>query len=297
VALDVFAAIAIGVTVPPLGGVMRALWSHMLEPHVVPVAFALEAVVIELCFISGPLLVALVAGFVSPAAALATSGALAVGGTLVLVAVPVVRETTPHPDRPTHVAGPLVSAAVRACLLCVLFVGAGFGAIEVGVLAFVEQHGHPRSVAGVVLAVWSAGSAIGGLVYGGLHLRPDASRQLPVLVALVGIAAWLPLVAPSVVLLAVLLLLGGSTIAPFSAANSVMLGRAAPPGTVTEAFAWSSSMIFAGVAGGTALAGVLADAHAAHGAFAVAAGAGVCVVLASLLAVPALRGVGRPSVL
>jgi MFS family permease len=296
-ALDVLAAVAIGATVPPVGGVMRALWNQLLEPRLLPVAYAMEAVLIEVCFVSGPLFVALATGLLSPAAALAASGALATSGSLVLAAVPVVRETAPHPERPTHLAGPLVSASVRACLLCVLFVGAGFGAIEVGVLAFVEEHGHARSVAGLVLAVWSAGSALGGLVYGALHLRADAGRQLPFLVTLVGIAAWLPLLAPSVVLLALLLALGGSTIAPWSAANSVLLSRGAPAGTVTEAFAWSGSMIFGGAAAGTALAGLLADAQGAHGALLVAAGSGACVLVASVFALPVLRAVARPAVL
>jgi MFS family permease len=288
VVADAAAALAIGFTVPPVGGVMRALWAQILEPQVLPVAYSLEAVVVELCFLSGPLLVALAAGLFSPATAVGASAVLGTVGALLLASVPVVRGGVPHAERPTHLAGPLVSPAVRACLLCVLFVGAAFGATEVGVLAFVEEHGQARSVAGVVLAVWSAGSATGGLVYGGLHLRSDASRQLPLLVTLVGVAAALPLLAPSVLLLGALLAVGGSTIAPWSAVNSVLLSRSAPAGTLTEAFAWNGSMIFGGVAGGTALAGALADAHGSHGALAVAAVCGACVVLASLLALRTL---------
>lgn len=293
VALDALAGLLIGITVPPLGSVMRALWGRVLEPALLPVAYSMEAVLVEVCFVTGPLLVALIAGVLSPAAAVLASAVCASTGALVMAGVPVVRRTTPHPDRPTHLAGPLVSPLVRACLLCVLFVGVGFGAIEVGVLAFVEEHGHARSVAGVVLAVWSAGSAAGGLLYGGLHLRSDAARQLPVLVILVGAAATLPLLAPSVLVLAALLALAGSTIAPWNAVNSVLLGRGAPPGTVTEAFAWSGSMIFGGASAGNALAGVLADAHGAMGAFVVAAGAGGCVVLATLLG---LRALGRGAI-
>ena len=70
--------------------------------------------------------------------------------------------------------------------------------------------------------------------------------------------------------------------------NSVLLGRGAPAGTVTEAFAWSGSMIFGGAAVGTALAGVLADAHGSGGAFAAAAVSGGCVVLVSLVALRVL---------
>ena len=283
-ALVIASCVLIGLTVPPLGGVMRALWVTVLEPQLVPVAYSLEAVLIEVCFVIGPLLVALVAAAVSPAAAVATSALAASGGALALAGVPVVRAKQPDPDRPTHLAGPLVSPTVRACLLCVLFVGTSFGAIEVGVLAFVEEHGHARSVAGLVLAIWSIGSAAGGLVYGGLHLHADVSRQLPVLVTLVGASAALPLLAPSVPVLALVLMAAGSTIAPWSAVNSVLVARGAPAGTVTEAFAWTGSMIFGGAAAGTGLAGVLADAHGAAGAFVVAAVAGGCVVLTSAVA-------------
>jgi MFS family permease len=144
-------------------------------------------------------------------------------------------------------------------------------------------------VAGIVLAVWSVGSILGGLVYGGLHLRSAASRQLPVLVVAVGVGAFLPVLAPGLVLLAVLLVLSGTTIAPFSACNSVLISAAAPPGTVTEAFAWNGSMIFGGAAGGTAIAGVLVDAYGARAAFGATAATGLLVIASSLLGTRALQ--------
>ncbi|MGZ6827126.1 MAG: MFS transporter, partial [Mycobacteriales bacterium] len=109
-----------------------------------------------------------------------------------------------------------------------------------------------------------------------------AARQLPVLVGLVGLGAVLPVLAPGVLALALLLALSGSTIAPFSACNSVLLGGAAPPGTVTEAFAWNGSMIFGGAAAGTALGGLVVDAHGARAAFVVTAVAGALTLLSSL---------------
>jgi cyanate permease len=51
----------------------------------------------------------------------------------------------------------------------------------VAVPAFVEEQGARASSAGVLLAVWSAGSVVGGLVYGGLDLRTPHRSQLPVL--------------------------------------------------------------------------------------------------------------------
>ena len=284
------AAVGIGATVPPLGAVMRALWGELLGGELLAGAYSLEAVVIEVCFVVGPLAVALLA-LLAPGVALAASAALACAGALRLAATPAVQAVVPHEARPAGLAGPLVSPVVRACLLNVLWIGAGFGAIEVGVLAFVDEHGSPRSVAGVVLAVWSVGSILGGLVYGGLHLATPASRQLPLLVALLAVGTCLPVLAPGVVALALLLAASGSTIAPFSACNSVLLGSAAPPGTVTEAFAWNGSMIFGGAALGTAIAGVLVDAHGARAALLVTAVTGGLALLSSVLGLAALRAV------
>ncbi|MCW2543898.1 MAG: transporter, partial [Frankiales bacterium] len=51
------AAVLIGFTVPPLGSVMRALWGQLLEGRQLASAYSLESVVVELCFVLGPLLV------------------------------------------------------------------------------------------------------------------------------------------------------------------------------------------------------------------------------------------------
>ncbi len=283
------AAVPVGLTVPPLGAVMRALWGQLLGPDLLPAAYSLESVVVETCFVLGPLVVAGLATAVDPVAGAVASAAIAALGSLALAANPVIRQVVPHVDRPTDLAGPLVSPVVRACLLNVLWIGAGFGTIEVGVLAFVDEQGSPRATAGVVLAVWSFGSILGGLVYGGLHLRRTAAQQLPILVTAVGVGAFLPVLAPGVLLVALLLVLSGSTIAPFSACNSVLLGSAAPPGTVTEAFAWNGSMIFGGAAAGTALAGVLVDAYGARAAFVATAVTGLLTIASSLAGLQALR--------
>lgn len=287
------AAVLIGFTVPPLGSVMRALWGQLVDGRQLGTAYSLESVVVELCFVLGPLLVGALA-LLAPEAAVLACGLVAGVGALGLAGNPRVRDVVPHEARPTSLLGPLVSPVVRACLLNVLWIGTGFGTIEVGVLAFVDEQGQSRSVAGVVLAVWSLGSILGGLVYGGLHLSSAAARQLPLLVTATGLAAALPVLAPGVVLLGALLLLAGSTIAPFSACNSVLIGSSAPAGTVTEAFAWNGSMIFGGAAMGTAIAGVLVDAHGARAAFLATIVTGALTIGSSALGLRALRAVGVP---
>ena len=285
----VAAAAAGGVTVPPHGAVMRALWGVLVTGPALTTAYALEAVVVELCFVLGPLLVALLSAVEGPGTALVTSAVIGSVGALWLAAVPAIRAVQPHAARPTSFAGPLVSPAVRSLLLTVLWIGLGFGAVEVAVPAFVEEQGSRPGAAGVLLAVWALGSMLGGLVYGAVHPTTLPRRQLPVLVAALAVGSALPVVAPGAVLLGLALLLYGSTIAPFSACNSVLLGGSAPAGTTTEAFAWNGSMIFGGAALGSALAGVLVETSGATAALAVTAVGGVLALASSAWGLRALR--------
>ena len=283
------AAVCMGITVPPLGSVMRALWAELAPGPALATAYSLESVVVELCFVVGPLLVAGLTALSGPSAAVLVSAALSGTGALWLACVPRLRDVEPHEARPTSFAGPLVSPAVRSLLLTVLWIGVGFGAIEVAVPAFVEEHGGRPGTAGLLLAIWSLGSVAGGLLYGGLHARARPAQQLPVLVAAVAVGTALPVLAGSLLVLALALLGYGSTIAPFSACNSILLGGNAPAGTTTEVFAWNGSMIFGGAAFGSAIAGLLVEAYGATAALSVTAVAGLLTLLSSVAGLPALR--------
>jgi MFS family permease len=282
------AAVVAGATVPPLSSVMRALWGVLAPPEALPTAFALEAVVVELCFVGGPLSVALLSALSGPSAAVLAAAVLTLCGTALMVAAPAVRSVRPvEADR--HVLGPLTSAPVRALLLGAGAVGAGFGAVEVALPAFVEAQGGRPSSAGVLLAVWSVGSIAGGLAYGAAHPRAASHRQLPVLVTALAASTVLPwlsgAVSPSLALMSAALFVYGVTIAPYSACNSVLLSGSAPAGTVTEAFAWSTSGIFGGAALGAAAGGVLVERSGPEAGLLLTAGAGAAALLLGLRAV------------
>lgn len=274
--------IAAGLSVPPLGSVMRALWASWLVDAELATAYSMEAVAIELCFFIGPALTAFLVAGAGPSAAVLVSAALVLVGGCSLALSAAARRVLPHPDRVGSLAGPLVSPAVRALLLTVFWIGTAFGAIEASMPAFAQAHGRSTASAGVLLAVWSAGSVAGGLLYGGLAVQRPHSEQLPRLVAALSAGTLLPLLATGPVAMGVVLFLFGTTIAPFSASNSVLLGAAAPSGTTTEAFAWNGSMIFGGLAVGTATAGWLVEHVSVTAALAVVPVAGAFTLASSL---------------
>ena len=278
-------AVAAGATVPPVGGVMRALWGPLAAADDridLATAYSLESVVVELCFVGGPLLVAVLSASSGPSSAVLAAGVLVLTGGVGLAVAPALRRVVPHPGSRRGTSGPLTSAAVRSLLLTIAFVGAGFGALDVAVVAFAEVEGGRPSTGAVLLAVWSAGSILGGLAYGAVHSQVPAERQLPVLVAALAAGSALPVLAPGVAAMGLLLVLYGSTIAPYSACNAVLLSRSAPLGTTTEAFAWSSSAIFGGAALGNVASGFAVEHLGVRAALALPALTGVVALVGTL---------------
>lgn len=253
-------AVLAGASVPPISGVVRALWGTLVPPELMTTAYSLDAVLVELCFVGGPLLVAVLTAVSGPSAAVLAAAVLVLVGSVWLVQTPAIRAVVPHERAPgVSMAGPLSSSGVRALLLVVASVGMGFGAVEVALPAYAESQSGSPSTAGVLLAVWSVGSILGGLAYGAAHSPVPHTRQLPWLVGALAVGSALPLLATGTVVMGAVLVLYGLAVAPYITCNSVLLGRAAPTGTTTEAFAWSSSMIFGGAALGNVAAGLLVE--------------------------------------
>jgi predicted MFS family arabinose efflux permease len=80
-----------------------------------------------------------------------------------------------------------------------------------------------------------------------------------------------PLVAPSLPVMCVLALIAGILIAPAFAASYGLVGELAVPGTATEAFAWLSTAVVAGVALGTSFGGFAIEQFGLPAALAFAA--------------------------
>jgi predicted MFS family arabinose efflux permease len=109
------------------------------------------------------------------------------------------------------------------------------------------------------LALLSAGSLAGGLVYGARSWPGAPARRLPLLLLALGGGFALLAAAGSPGMLAPLLLACGLVLAPTTVVASTLLDTAAPAGTVTEAFAVMVMGIVAGTALGNALGGTIVE--------------------------------------
>ncbi len=279
---SVFAlAVVVGLSLPPVGTCIRARWSHVLDdPRQVQTGYALESVVDEAVFITGPILVTALATAWDPVAGLGAAVLAGVGGTLYLSAQrgteppghPVVREVADRPRMPWRTVVPIAVVA--------LGLGSLFGSAEVTTVAFAEEAGQ-KGITGVLLAFWALGSLLAGLVTGAIHWHRGTAFRLKVGTAALALGmAPLALVEP-IWLMGLALFLAGFAIAPSLIATMSHIEQTVPAARLTEGMSLVHVGLAAGLAPGSALAGVVVDAAGASPAYLVSAGAGVIATLAA----------------
>jgi predicted MFS family arabinose efflux permease len=285
-----------GAATPPIGACLRTLYPTLVEGERLHRVFAIESATLEVTYILGPLLMLAIASLAGTGTALVISAAALGGGTLVFSATRESRAWRAPPSGVARRGGALRSPGLQTIAIAIALAGATFGAIEVAVPAACQAAGS-KGATGPLLAIWGLGSMLGGLL--AARAAPaDAARWIVLLLAALGIGdlALVPVSALSG--LAPLLLVAGAAIAPLLGIAYSVVERVTPGGGQTEAFAWLTTAIGVGIAGGSALAGALVDAGGPGAGFAAAAAAGLvaCAITSARrgsLAAPALAA-GNP---
>jgi predicted MFS family arabinose efflux permease len=278
-----FAAVVVaGGAFPQVGACVRTRWSHVLEERPdIDTAYALESSVDEVVFITGPILITVIATAWSPVAALGTAIVSGTVGTLYFAAQ---RATAPPAaPRVRGTGAPLRLTAIGPVLLVWLALGTLFGAAEVTTVAFATEHGH-RGYAGFLLAIWAAGSLIAGVITGLVTWRVGPGTRLKWGAAGMFVAM-LPLsLIHSMPVMAAWLFVAGFAIAPTGVAGLSLVEQTVPQSRLTEGMTIVETAAVAGVAPGAALAGQIIDGHGASAAYLVSLAAGVVAAVAALTA-------------
>lgn len=277
-----FAALT-GAALPAVGSCVRARWSFALaDNNQRQTAFALEAVADETVFMTGPIIVTLLATAAHPLAGLGAALTAGVVGTLALSAQRST-EPPPHPRVVERDARPRMPWATIVPLSVVsLALGSLFGAAEVTTVAFSDEQG-ATAYAGPLLAVWAAGSLIAGVLTGALTWRRSVLHRLRVGAAAMALTM-LPLaLVDSLWLMALALFVAGFAIAPTLIATISLAEACVPPARLTEGLAFLQTGMVAGVAPGAAIAGLVVDARGASTAYLVSAAGGAIALVAALL--------------
>jgi MFS family permease len=283
IALSAVAGILQPAIAPSVRGLLRAV---VAERETRETAYALESVVQELIWITGPLVVAVVVAVASPSGALLLSATCGVVGTTLFATSPLAQHVRETPAE-HHLGAVLAQPELRALLFPMALMGFSIGAIDVG-LPSLALHAGSRPASGLLLALWSVGSLTGGLWYGSRSWRaPLADRYRALMLCAVVCTA--PLIAARTIPEGMACsLLAGLTVAPAFSCLYALLGRVVKPGVETEAFTWAASALILGIAIGSALAGTAIEVGGVAGPFVLG---WMAAAVASLLAVRARRHV------
>jgi MFS family permease len=271
-----------GALLPPISGCVRALWSEVApDAEALETAYSLDAITQEVIYTLGPLLAGSVAVLASPAASVFLCAAITVAGTFFFAASTLSRHWQAGAFERSR-GGALVSPGLRTLLGSAVLAGMVVGALEVGLPALAVHLGS-RGSAGLFLALFSLGSMAGGLLYSARNWRRSIGERYMTILLAVEISV-IPLLAVHSLASGIFFsVIAGLGVAPMLACQFSLVGALAPTGTTTEAFTWHRAATVGGIAGGSALGGVLVDAAGVSGSFALGCtGAGLACVLAAL---------------
>ncbi len=282
--LLVVLAVTTGFTQPAIEGAARALWGRLIPAGPVrDAAYTYEAISLEVFFILGPALAALLAATAPwPGTGVAAAAAAMIVGAIGFALSPAVR-TEPVGLRSTGPALGLLGALSRPGMRTVALASLGFGmtvgTVEVGVPAVTAAAGS-AALGGVLLSAWSVASVLAGVLYSMRPWPEPLHLRMPVLLAAFAVlVAAMSLTGPldSLTVLVVAMVAAGALITPQVTAHSLAIDVVAPGGTAAEGFGWVVTAATLGLAAGQSAAGVVVEVVGPPGAFVVGGAAGLVV--------------------
>ncbi len=276
-----FAALG-GLLYPPIGACVRARWTWVLKTGPdLHTAFSFEAVVDELIFMIGPVLVTILAIQVHELAGLLVVVLLAVLGGWWLGSLRATEPPVAAAGGEPRIVEPLRWSWLAPMVVAAACLGSLFGATEVVTVAFAKEQ-HQVALTGVLLAVWASGSMIAGLVTGSLQWKASLlTRYRRGALGMAAVMVPLPFVG-NVFALAGALFLGGFAISPTLVASMSLIEANVPATRLTEGITWISTGIGLGVAPGAAIAGHLVDLYGASPAYYVPVVSGILAAAVAL---------------
>jgi len=265
-----------GIFVSPITTLTRTLWRVRFEREDDRrTAYALDAVTIEINFTLGPAIIAVLLATFGATVAFSVSIAVVFASFLLYYTSRAMSYFKADPTAERHMLGPLTEPRLWIVFIATFGLTLCFGLIEVGYPAYATALSVP-ALAGILLAINSAGSAFGGMLYGGLHFKSPVERQFAAALGVMALPLLIHVFFQEPGAFAITAFCVGALIAPSIAAQNVLVSRLAPEMYATEAFMWSSTFIVSGLGAGMALGGVLVEnvslrANFATGAAVVAA--------------------------
>ena len=293
--ISIALAFAAGICTPPVAGTTRSLRPDIVSRELLNTAYNFEVFLIDVLYVTGPLLASAFIAAGIPQAGLVTVMAGQFVGSFILARSNAVRcraatqhsagqDTTDSPDCADdgkQEAGLLGDLRIALLLLVCLTTNAFSGALETVLPLWYSSIGSANG-SGLAISLWSAGSIIGVLAFA--RFQPDRYRfYLPkqlcwttfvYFIATLSLAgheiSWLLLCSVIAI---------GLTVSPCTNLHYQLSGSLAPRSKHAEMFSWLNTATSAGISIGAFAAGTVAD----YAGFQTAFSAGSLFVAAALV--------------
>lgn len=277
---------AAGLSNPPIQSAVRTIYPKIVNSHLLTPLYSLDATLQEILWIGGPVIATFLATQVSPVVALLSAMVFAlVGGAWFILSPELGRVKIP---RSRGGLGAVLGKPVVVIMTVAGFLLVGYcAAIEAGVVS-IYGDGDPQ--AGIIIAVWSIGSLVGGLAVGN---RRIARWSLAARLGIILVGSAFAMISLDIWWLLPTLVVSGLGISPAIAVMMTSVSSSVRFSETAEAYGWTGTGQLMGAALGSAIAGFVIDGIGSIGGFITAtvfAALAVAIALATMRWQPDLRG-------
>lgn len=251
--------IVMGIFSPPITVLTRTLWRHrFVSDEERRMAFAIDSILMEINFTLGPGVIGVLLVFANSSVAVCVAWCALVVSICAFMRTPALKYWQQEEAAERHLFGPLTDPRLVLVFFLAMGLTTACGVLEVGYPAYATAMATPAA-AGLLLALNSLGSAVGGAIFGAMRVTLSVEKQFASLLAIFGALMFVHLAFDAIPLFAGVAFFAGCAISPAFAAQSVLVSRLAPARYATEAFTWASTFIVSGLGAGMALAGWLSE--------------------------------------
>ncbi len=289
----VVSAILSGLAMPSIGPMIRARWMFITKSdRQLNTAFAFESVVDEVIFVLAPPIVTVLCVSVFDASGLILTIILVTGGSIWLTTQRAT-EPPPHSKEIKRSKAAILMPGMMSVFFIFMLFGGVWGAAELVVVAFSQELGN-KNLAGALIAVWSFGSLVAGVIFGTANFTGAISTRFTITMFFFSLSLFvLPFINSFKVMFPVLLI-AGLAISPALITGYTLVGRLVNRDQLTEGLAWANTGSGLGLSLTAPLAGWLIDEAGSSVAFWLVSLSGLVGFLLTVISLPWLRRADEP---
>ena len=277
----------VGLTSPPIQSAARTVYPTLVKKKLLPSVYALDATSQELIWVIGPVLATVLAAQINTAFPVLLMGALQILGAWLFVANKEVANID-IPKSGRKLGGVLKNKVVFANLILGMLLIGSFSGVEVGTVAVLG-----KSMAGPVIAVFSVGSIVGGLLLGN---RNKSKWALTRFLGLISFGYLLVFINPTdPIWVSAAWFIAGLGIAPALGTMASIIGVTVKTSDAPEAYGWAGTGQLMGYSAGAALAGIAIDVVSPTASLLIAIVFGLGATLVAVMSLGITPDLGKPS--